>query len=172
MSKTVLVGVFAASAALVVSPVAHADRAAPPLLFGFYNVFVDFSKQTFNGMPTPMDSKTFLVEYTAHCDVSGCVVSMDNSDDLTRDPGAPPAFEYRWENDRWETSSDYPYLCERMNPDSAVKSVRSDYLIPNPDGSFFGQRTITVEGAGCAGEGAGVHSLPIAVTPADPPPPN
>ncbi len=44
-------------------------------------------------------------------------------------------------------------------------------MLPRPDGSFFGQRTITVEGAGCPGEGPGVHSLPISVTPADPPPP-
>lgn len=169
--KTLAIAVLTACGALVLPPIANADRGTPPLLYGYYNVFVDFAQQTFNGMPTPMPSKTFVVEYTARCDVNGCVVSMDNSDDLSRDPGAPPVFEYRWNNDRWETSGDYPYLCERMNPDSAVKSVRSDYLIPRPDGSFFGQRTITVEGAGCPGEGAGVHSLPISVTPAPPPPP-
>ena len=172
MSRTRAVSVIGACAALLATPVAHATpRPAPPLLYGWYNVSVDFAQQTFNGAPTPMQSKTFLVEYTANCDVNGCVVTMDNSDDLSRDPGAPAVFEYRWNNDRWETSSDYPYLCERMNPDSAVQSVRSDYLIPRPDGSFFGQRTITVEGAGCPGEGPGVHSLPISVTPADPPPP-
>lgn len=172
MSRTRAISAIGACAALLAAPVAQATpRPAPPLLYGWYNVSVDFAQQTFNGAPTPMQSKTFLVEYTANCDVNGCVVTMDNSDDLSRDPGAPPVFEYRWNNDRWETSSDYPYLCERMNPDSAVQSVRSDYLIPRPDGSFFGQRTITVEGAGCPGEGAGVHSLPISVTPADPPPP-
>ena len=170
-SKKLTIAALATSAVLVAPPVANAQRGTPPLLYGWYNVFVDFGQQTFNGQPTPMQSKTFPVEYTANCDVNGCVVTMDNSDDLSRDPGAPSVFEYRWNNDRWETSSDYPYLCERMNPDSAVKSVRSDYLIPRPDGSFFGQRTITVEGAGCPGEGAGVHSLPISVTPIDPPPP-
>ncbi len=81
-------------------PIAHADRAQPPPLYGFYNVFVDFSKQTFNGVPTPMDSKTFLVEYTTHCDVNGCVVSLDNSGDRARNPGAPAVFEYRWKNGR------------------------------------------------------------------------
>ncbi len=170
LPKPLAVAALTASCALVAPPVANADRGTPPLLYGYYNVFVDFASQTFNGAPTPMPSKTFLVEYAANCDVNGCVVTMDNSDDLSRDPGAPAAFEYRWAGDRWETSGDYPYLCERMNPDSAVKSVRSDYLIPRPDGSFFGQRTITVEAPGCPGEGAGVHSLPISVTPADPPP--
>jgi hypothetical protein len=165
LPKTLTIALLAGSGALVAPPVAIADRGTPPLLYGYYNVFVDFAKQTFNGAPTPMEAKTFLVEYTANCDVNGCVVSMDNSDDLARNPGAPGVFEYRWNNGRWETSGDYPYLCERMNPDSAVKSVRSDYLIPMPDGSFFGERTITVEGAGCPGEGAGVHWLPISVSP-------
>jgi hypothetical protein len=164
-----LTGAIAAIVLSTAIPSAHADRAQPPPLYGFYNVFVDFSKQTFNGVPTPMDSKTFLVEYTTHCDVNGCVVSMDNSGDRARNPGAPAVFEYRWKNGRWETRGPYPYFCDRMNPDSAVKSVRADYLIPKPDGSFFGERTLTVEGAGCPGEGPGVHWLPISVTPADPP---
>lgn len=170
MFTRLAVTVVIASAALAVAPAAHADRGTPPLLYGSYDVFVDFARQTFNGAPTPMESKTFPVAYTAQCDVSGCVVRMDNSDDLTRNPGAPPVFEYRWTNGRWETSGDYPYLCERMNPDSAVRAVRADYLSPNPDGSFSGQRTLTIEGAGCPGEGAGVHSVPISVTPADLPP--
>lgn len=62
----------------------------------------------------------------------------------------------------------YPYFCERMNPDSAVKSVRADYLIAKPDGRFVGERTLTVEGVGCLGEGPGVHRPPISETPADP----
>ena len=168
--KQPVVGAFAAIAFSTVIPIAHADRVQPPPLYGFYNVSVDFSKQTFNGVPTPMDSKTFLVEFTTHCDVSGCVASMDNSGDRARNPGAPAVFEYRWKNGRWETSGPYPYFCERMNPDSAVKSVRTDYLIPKPDGSFFGERTLIIEGAGCPGEGPGTHWLPISLTPIDPPP--
>jgi hypothetical protein len=170
MSKTVPIGISAACAALIVSPVAHADRVEPPPLYGYYNVFIDFAKQTFNGMPTPMESKTVPVEFTTQCDVNGCVARMDNTDDLARDPGAPASFEYRWNNGRWETSGEYPYLCERTNPDSAVKSQRSDYWIPNPDGSFFGERTLRMDGAGCPGEGPGTHWLPISLTPIDPPP--
>jgi len=165
MMKGLTVAVLVVGA-LVGAPVASAQRDTPPLLYGDYDVFVDFAQQTFNGVPTPTESKTFRVEYTATCDAGGCVVRMDNSDDLPRNPGAPAVFEYRWNGDRWATSGDYPYLCERMNPDSAVHSVRADYLIPQPDGSFTGQRTITVDGAGCPGEGPGVHSLPIAVRPA------
>ena len=158
-----------AAIALSVSPIAHADRVGPPPLYGFYKVFTDFSKQTFNGVRTPMDSKTFLVEFTTHCDVNGCVARMDNSGDLDRNPGAPAVFEYRWTNDRWETRGPYPYFCDRMNPDSAVKSIRADYLIPKPDGGFFGERTLIIEGAGCPREGPGVHRLPTSLTPADSP---
>ncbi|MBB2991726.1 hypothetical protein FHR72_003216 [Mycolicibacterium iranicum] len=170
-AESVGAALLAACAMLAVTPVANAERGTPPLLYGYYEVFVDFSRQTFNGLPTPMPAKTFVVEYTARCDVDGCVVSMDNSGDLTRNPGAPAVFEYRWNGDRWETSGDYPYFCDRANPDSVVQSVRSDYLIPNPDGSFSGERTLVVGGAGCPGEGPGTHRLPIAVTPTDPPPP-
>ena len=77
---------------------------------------------------------------------------MDNKGDQIRNPGAPLFFEYRWNNDRWETSGQSPYLCQRNDPKSAVKSTRSDYLIPNPDGSFSGERTLVVDGAGCPGE--------------------
>ncbi len=82
---------------------AQSDQVRPPQLSGRYNVFVDFSKQTFNGVPTPMEAKTFVVEFTTHCDATGCVVRMDNSGDIARNPGAPAAFEYRWINGRWET---------------------------------------------------------------------
>ncbi len=168
MTKT-LAGAFAAVALSVVSPIAHADEVGPQPLYGFYNVFVDFSKQTFNGAPTPMDSRTFLVAFTTRCDGSGCVVRMDNSGDLARNPGAPAVYEYRWKGDRWETSGPYPYFCDRMNPKSAVQAMRTDYLIPKPDGSFFGERTLTLAGAGCPGEGPGVHRLPTSLTPANAP---
>jgi hypothetical protein len=171
MSKTLPIGVFAACAVLIASPVAHAGRAEPPPLYGWYDVFIDFSKQTFNGMPTPMESKTFPVEFTTHCDVNGCLMHMDNTDDHARNPGAPAAYEYRWKNDRWETSGEYPYFCDRNDPNSVVTAQRSDYWMPNPDGSFFGERTLITDGAGCPGEGPGAHWLPISLTPVDPPPP-
>ena len=69
----------AAIALSIVTLAACANRAQPPPLNGSYTMFVDFSKQTFNGVPTPMDSKTFPVDYTTRCDASGCVVVMDNS---------------------------------------------------------------------------------------------
>ena len=117
MRKLALAGVVAASALSIGSPVAHADRAEPPPLYGYYNVFVDFAKQTFNGMPTPMESKTFPVLFTTTCDVNGCVARMDNRDDQKRNPGAPLEFEYRWNNGRWETSGEQPYLCQRTDPE-------------------------------------------------------
>jgi hypothetical protein len=167
--RKLALGVLAASAMSIV-PVAHADRAEPPPLYGYYNLFIDFSKQTFNGMPTPMDSKAFPVPFTTHCDVNRCVATMDNSDDHARNPAAPVAYEYTWNGNRWETSGQYPYFCDRNDHNSAVPATRSDYWIPNPDGSFFGERTLVVGGAGCPGEGPGTHWLPISLTPIDPPP--
>jgi hypothetical protein len=172
MMKLATAGVLAACAALIGPPVAHADRAEPPPMYGFYDLSIDFSKQTFNDMPTPMNPITFPVEFTTQCEVSGCVVRMDNTDDHARNPGAPVSYEYRWHNDRWETSGEYPYFCDRSDPNSAVMAQRSDYWIPNPDGSFFGERTLVVDGAGCPGEGPGTHHVPISVTPIDPPSPN
>jgi hypothetical protein len=161
--KTLVIAVLTACG--VVTPVAHADRAEPPPLYGSYDVFVDFARQTFNGMPTPMESKTFPVQFTTGCDGNGCIARWDNADDQARNPKAPLVYEYRWTNNRWETSEEYWYLCERTNPDSAVKSQRSDYLIPRPDGSFFGERTFVMEGAGCPGQGPGTQWVPISLTP-------
>jgi hypothetical protein len=169
MPKTLPIGVLAACAALLVSPVTHADRAEPPPLYGWYNLFIDFSKQTFNGMPTPMNPITVPAEFTTQCGVDGCVVRMDNKDDHARNPGAPLAYEYNWTGDRWETGGRYPYFCDRNDPNSAVQAQRSDYWIPNPDGSFFGERTLVIEGVGCPGEGPGTHRLPISLSPIDPP---
>ena len=165
--KTMLVGALAASVLSIGSPVAHADRTEPPPLYGHYNLFIDFSKQTFNGMPTSMNPITVPVEFTTSCDASECVARMDNADDHARNPGAPMVYEYRWNNDRWETSGEYPYFCDRKNPGSAVQAERSDYWIPNPDGSFFGERTLVIGGVGCPGEGPGTHWLPISLTPVD-----
>lgn len=170
MMRISLVGAAALSAMAIVSPVANADRAEPPPLYGSYTLFIDFAKQTFNGMPTPMDSKAFPVPFATHCDANGCVATMDNSDDHARNPAAPMSYEYRWSGDRWETSGEYPYFCDRNDPNSAVPATRSDYWIPNPDGSFIGERTLVVGGAGCPGEGPGTHWLPISLTPIDPPP--
>lgn len=170
MMRMTAAAAVAAGMASAVSPVAHADRVAPPPVYGYYDVFIDFSKQTFNGTPTPMTPMTFPVEFSTRCDLNGCVMHMDNTDDHERNPGAPVAYEYSWHGDRWETSGEYPYFCDRNDPGSAVPAQRSDYWLPAPDGSFSGVRTLVVGGAGCPGEGPGTHTVPIALTPIDPPP--
>ncbi|MFV8163447.1 hypothetical protein ACNQVK_15365 [Mycobacterium sp. 134] len=167
--RITLVGALAVSTVSILAPTAHADRAGPPPLYGYYNLLIDFSKQTFNGMPTPMNPITVPVEFTTKCDVNGCVARMDNTDDHARNPGAPVAYEYRWNTDRWETSGEYPYFCDRNDPNSAVQAQRSDYWMPDPDGSFFGTRTLVIGAAGCPGEGPGTHTVPIALAPIDPP---
>jgi len=168
MMKITLAGAVVATVALIVSPVAYADRVEPPPLYGHYNLFIDFSKQTFNRAPTPMNSITVPAEFATQCDANGCLARMDNSDDHARNPGAPVSYEYRWNNGRWETSGEYPYFCDRNDPASAVPAQRSDFWVPNPNGSFSGERTLVIGGAGCPGEGPGTHWLPIALTPINP----
>ncbi|MDQ2636279.1 MAG: hypothetical protein M3Y83_05295 [Actinomycetota bacterium] len=170
MSRTLAVGAIAAGAALLNATAAHADRVQPVPIYGFYNVGIDFSKQTFNGSPTSMNSISYPTEFTTECDTHGCVARMDNSDDQARNPAAPLEFEYRWNDGRWETTGQQPYLCERTDPNSGVPATRSDYWIPDPDGSFHGERTLVVHGAGCPGQGPGTHWVPITLTPIDPPP--
>jgi hypothetical protein len=50
----------------------------------------------------------------------------EQPDDNARNPRAPLAYDYRWNNGRWETSGKYPYFCDRNNPDSVVEATRSD----------------------------------------------
>ncbi|GAA2778148.1 hypothetical protein [Mycolicibacterium pallens] len=166
--KLGLVGL--AASALSLPPFAHADRVEPPPIYGYYNLLIDFSKQTFNGAPTPMNPITVPVPFTTHCDAGGCVATLDNADDYARNPGAPMAYDYRWTGDRWQTSGEYPYFCDRNDPNSVVTAQRSDYWIPQRDGGFAGERTLVIGGAGCPGEGPGTHRVPISLTPIDPPP--
>ena len=80
----------------------------------------------------------------------------------------PPRFTTTCENnDRWESSGDYPFHCDPTGASGTVDSFRSDFLKPNGDGSFSGERTFTVTGVGCPGEGPGTYWLPISLTPAD-----
>jgi hypothetical protein len=148
MSKTLRIGVFAASAALIV---------------------IDFSKQTFNGMPTPMDPISVPVQFTTQCDVTGCVPVWDNGADHARNPAAPWFSRTDGIATVGKRAVSIPTFAIATTPSSAVKATRSDYLIPNPDGSFFGERTLTIDVAGCPGEGPGTHWLPISLTPVDPP---
>lgn len=170
MHRIVAIGVLGVLAAVLVPPTAHADRAEPVPVYGYYNLQIDFAKQTFNGEPTPMESKTFPVEFSTHCDVNGCVMRMDNSGDQARNPAAPLEYEYDWTGDRWETSGHQPFLCDRTDADSGVPSTRSDYWIPNADGSFYGERTLVVDGAGCPGQGPGTYWVPISMSPIEPSP--
>ena len=52
-----------------------------------------------------------------------------------------------------------------------MDSFRSDFLKPNGDGSFSGERTFTVTGAGCPDEGPGTYWLQISLTPVNSPAP-
>ncbi|MDM2593006.1 hypothetical protein PP592_24730, partial [Mycobacteroides abscessus] len=59
-------------------------------------------------------------------------------------------------------SADYPFHC---GAGGTVTAARSDFLIPNGDGSFSGERTFTVGAPGCPGDGPGTYWLPFTLTP-------
>jgi hypothetical protein len=168
--KTLSVAVVTACTAVGVCPVAHADRAEPVPVYGYYNAYIDRTKQTFNGAPIPTDPSNMLGLFTTSCDVKGCVVKWLRETEIVQNPNAPDLYTYTWNNGRWESSSDYPYFCDPTGTHGTVPSRRSDFLVANPDGSFWGERTFTVAGPGCPGEGPGVYWLPISLSPVDPPP--
>lgn len=170
-SQALPLAVLAACAALVLAPAATADRAEPVPVYGYYNAFLDHSRQTFNGQPAFADPATQLGLFTTDCDVNGCVARWLRETAISQDPDAPAQFEYRWNGDRWESAGEYPFYCNPDGSGGTVVTQRSDWLKPNGDGGFFGERMFTVPAPGCPGQGPGTYWLPIALTPVDPPQP-
>ncbi|WAC93909.1 hypothetical protein [Mycobacterium sp. Aquia_213] len=154
-------GWLALVAAVVAAPAAGADRSQPVPLNGAYDTFLDHSRQTFNGKPRPSEPSIQPASFTTTCDASGCIAHW-LIDPLADNPTAPTLFDYRWSIDRWVSSSDYPFHCD---DGSLVDTKRSDFLMPNGDGSFRGERTFTVGAPGCPGDGPGVYWLPFTLTP-------
>src|SRR5271163_583145 len=150
----------AAVIALMSAPVAGADL--PQRLNGAYDTFLDHSQQTFNGQPRPSEPSIQPAKFTTTCDAAGCSAHWLLVDPLVDNPNAPSLFDYQWVNDRWVSSSDYPFHCDNG---STVPTRRSDFLMPNGDGSFRGERTFTVGAPGCPGDGPGIYWLPFTLTP-------
>lgn len=148
------IGVAVFSVALLAS-----TRPEPVPLYGTYNMYLDRSKQTFNGHPVATNRPLTQTEnFTTICATSGCVAHSLNK----RPP--PTSFDYHWVNGRWESiSAQHQYIV--CNDGSKVDSTKFDFIKPNGDGSFTGERTITVSGSGCPGEGPGTYWLPFTLTP-------
>ena len=169
MLRIVSVSVVAALAGLLGSPLANADRPEPVPMYGYYNSVTHHSRQTFNGMPRFSDPSTFVGLFTTHCDLHGCVVDWLRETEITQNPNAPALYQYSWNNDRWESSGDYPFYCGPDGSGGLVNTFRSDWLKPNGDGSFSGERTFDVPAPGCPGDGPGTYWVPLTLTPVDPP---
>ncbi|MCV7413153.1 hypothetical protein [Mycobacterium florentinum] len=116
----------------------------------------------FNGQPRPSEPSIQPASFTTTCDASGCVAHWLLVNGLADNPTAPTAYDYQWSDDRWVSSADYPFHCDDA---SLVDARRSDFLMPNGDGSFRGERTFTVGAPGCPGDGPGVYWLPFTLTP-------
>jgi hypothetical protein len=143
---------------LVVASSASANRPEPVPLYGAYNMYLDRSKQTFNGHVVATNRPLRQTEnFTTHCDSSGCVAHSLNK----RPP--PASFDYHWVKGQWEsvTGQQRQYLF--CNDGSKVNSIKFDVIKPNADG----ERTITVNGSGCPNEGPGKYRLLFTLTPVD-----
>jgi hypothetical protein len=163
MALTYAAGVVAlAVTAVAIAGAAGADRPQPVPLYGSYDTFLDHSQQTFNGQPRASEPSIQPASFTTTCDASGCIAHWLLVNTLADNPNAPSLFEYRWVNDRWVSSSEYPFHCDDAR---TVPATRSDFLLPNGDGSFRGQRTFTVGAPACPGDGPGMYWLPFTVTP-------
>ena len=79
--------------------------------------------------------------------MNGCVAHWLRETKLVENPDAPALYDYTWNNYRWESSGDYPFHCDPTGAGGTVDSFRSDFLKPNGDGGFSGERTFTVTGA-------------------------
>ena len=152
----------------VVAPVAHADRPEPVPIYGFYNTFLDHSRQTFNGRLEASEPSVQGASFTTSCTTGGCTAHWLRTTELAENPNAPSLFDYHWSIGRWESSGDYPFHCDNGG---TVTAFRSDFLVPNPDGSFYGERTFAVADPGCPGDGGGTYWLPFNLTPTDAPVP-
>lgn len=143
-------------------PIAYADRPEPVPLYGTYDTYLDHAKQTFNGRLQPSDPSVQAASFTTTCDADGCTAHWFRLTDLAENPNAPALFDYRWNGDRWDSSSPYPFHCDGGG---TIQTTRSDFLKPNGDGTFYGERTFTVTGDGCPGDGPGTYWLPFTLTP-------
>jgi len=159
----VTAGALVAFPAAMPAPPASADRAQPVPLYGSYDTLLDHSQQTFSGQlgsqPRASEPSTQAAAFTTNCDAGGCTAHWLLVDKLAENPNAPALFDYRWVTDRWVSSSQYPFHCD---DGSKVTTTRSDFLLPNGDGSFHGERTFTV---GAPGDGPGTYWLPFTLTP-------
>ena len=169
VSKALVVMAMTVGVGFGPAPLAHADRAEPVPLYGYYDAFIDHTRQTFNGAPTPSEPSTQLGVFTTRCDTDGCVVEWLRETEIVQNPGAARLYEYRWNNNRWESSGEYQFHCGADGQGGTTPAFRTDFLTPTGGGSFSGERTFTVEGAGCPGEGAGTYWLPFSLTPVEPP---
>jgi hypothetical protein len=153
---------LAVAASILLAPVAGADRAQPVPLYGSYDTFLDHSRQTFNDRPDFSEPSVQAASFATTCVASGCVAHWLRLTELTENPNAPALFDYHWANDRWESTGEYPFHCD---DGAAITTTRSDFLMPNGDGSFSGERTFTVIARGCPGDGPGTYWLPFTLTP-------
>ncbi len=141
--------------------IASAARSEPAPLYGTYNMYLDRSKQTFNGHSVKSNQPLKQTEnFMTLCDSAGCVARSSNK----RPP--PAFFYYRWMNGQWESVVGQQRQSFFCNNGNKVASIKRDIIKSNGDGSFSGERTIIVSGAGCPGDGPGKYWLPFTLTPA------
>jgi hypothetical protein len=137
-----------------------ASRPEPVPLYGSYIRHLDRAHQTFNGKINPNTRPGEQTEnFFTVCKAVGCIAHTPN---LYAPPGAPKYINYHWNDNRWELKAEHFFNC---NDGSRVNSTLFEFFTPNGDGSFSGERSIKIGGAGCPGVGPGEYKISFKLTP-------
>jgi len=161
-AKTFCTAALVITNLLISLPTSAITREEPVPIYGSYNAYLDHSKQTFNGRPDVSKSVIQPASFSTVCISSGCVAHWQLSTRLSDNPNAPTLLDYHWINGRWESTGEYPFRCNNGNK---VTVTRFDFLTPKGGGNFSGERSFTVHGVGCPGDGPGIYRLPFTLTP-------
>jgi len=137
---------------------------AGPVLDGTYRVDLDFQHQTLNGSPNPQPNATDWWAFRSTCTPTGCVATATKLDaNLNQAPKIPGSTDvFRFIDGHWQ---DAParYSGDRACHGIPVAMVGHSSWTPQPDGTFQGVQTATVQTNVCGSQGD-VYQVPFVAT--------
>ena len=154
---------------------------ARPVLDGTYRVDLDFQHQSLNGSPNPQPNATGWWAFRSMCTPTGCVATATKLDaNLNQAPNIPGSTDvFRFVDGHWQNApTSYPG--DRACPGVGtvpVTMVGHSSWTAQPDGTFQGVQTATVQTDVCGSEGEAyqvpfvatrIGDVPSGVTVADP----
>jgi serine/threonine protein kinase, bacterial len=149
---------------------------APPL-DGTYRLDFDRSRRTHNGTPDPgpASNSALWMGFRSACTLTGCVATSALLDAKNLQAAAALDFYMvlHWVDGRWEGDHTSPTECSPVG-DSSVSANQTEFetysLEPQPDGTYSGTLTYTVQTNECGQQGS-VRELPLTAVRTGPVPP-